>query len=201
MFTGIIQAVGTVKGRRSVSDGVSMTVTGIGALRNLEPGDSVAVNGVCQTVEYGSNGEITFTAVGETLKRTTLDELRSGSRVNVETAATVETALGGHIVQGHVDGVGTVRSLVRVGKDWLLSVRVPKEVLDLLVAKGSIAIDGVSLTVIDPKPDGVITVTIVPFTFENTIIGQYRAGTRVNVEADILGKYVIRFLERIRNKR
>jgi riboflavin synthase len=200
MFTGIVQVIGTISGRQNVGDGVSFAVNGLGSLPSIEPGDSVAINGVCQTVERCTPHEIRFTAVGETIKRTTLGQLRTGARVNIETAATVETALGGHIVQGHIDDVGTVRSFVRSGKDWLLSVHVPKDVLALIVPKGSVAIDGVSLTVIEPRPDGVITATIVPYTVENTIVKDYRNGTRVNVEADILGKYVVHFLERIRNK-
>jgi len=197
MFTGIIKVIGTIKTRRRVTGGESFTVSGLESLPAVSQGDSVAVNGVCQTVENCTTDEVTFTAVGETIQRTTLDQLRVGTRVNVETAATVETALGGHIVQGHVDGVGTVRSFKRKGEDWLLSVHLPKDVFDLVVPKGSIAIDGMSLTVIDPKPGGVVTATIVPYTFENSIVNDYRAGTRVNIEADILGKYIVHFLRNI----
>ncbi|UCG52513.1 MAG: riboflavin synthase [Candidatus Latescibacterota bacterium] len=201
MFTGIIERVSTVERLQSTADGVRFHISGLGLEDKVGPGDSVAVNGVCQTVEDVVSGNIVFTAVGETLKRTTMRSLHVGSRVNMETAATADSMLGGHIVQGHVDGLGTVQSFVRSGKDWLLSVRLSQDLLDLVVPKGSIAIDGVSLTVIDPKPAGVVTMTIVPFTFENTIIGDYRAGTRVNVEADILGKYVLQYLARIHKKR
>ena len=96
-----------------------------------------------------------------------------------------------------VKGIGTVKSFVRSGKDWILTVRVPQDVFDLVVPKGSVAIDGISLTVIDPKPGGVITMTVVPFTLENTIVKDYRAGMRVNVETDILGKYVLQYVSRI----
>ncbi|UCH83193.1 MAG: riboflavin synthase [Candidatus Latescibacterota bacterium] len=201
MFTGIVQKLGRIESKRTSADGAAFLVAGLGSGDGVELGDSVAVNGVCQTVEKLEADRIGFTAVGETLKRTTLDTLRIGSAVNLETAATAQTALGGHIVQGHVDGIGTVKSFVRAGKDWILSVRVSKEVLEVIVPKGSVAIDGISLTVIEPKPGGVITMTVVPFTFENTIVGDYRAGSRVNVETDILGKYVLQYISRIYGNR
>ena len=189
MFTGIIRTVGTIRRRRRVAGGVSFAVACPGLETGVSPGDSVAVNGVCQTVENSERGEIVFTAVGETLKRTTLGLLRTGARVNLETAATAESLLGGHIVQGHVDGVGTVQSFVKAGKDRILKVRVPKDVLEFIVPKGSIAIDGVSLTVIERGKGGVVAVTVVPYTLEHTVVEAYRSGTRVNVETDILGKY------------
>lgn len=191
MFTGIIRSVGTVRRRRRVAGGVSFTVAAPGWNGGISPGDSVSVNGVCQTVESSARGEIVFTAVGETLERTTLGTLRTGARVNLETAATVASLLGGHIVQGHVDGVGTVQSFARVGNDRILKLRVPREMLEFIVAKGSIAIDGVSLTVIECGKGGVVAVTIVPYTLEHTVVGGYRPGTTVNVETDILGKYAI----------
>ena len=201
MFTGIIQKIGKIEAKRSGAGGATFTVSGLGGRDGVQLGDSVAVNGVCQTVERLENDRIVFTAVGETLKKTTLDSLRLGSEVNLETAATAETALGGHIVQGHVDGIGTVKSFARAGKDWILSIRVPKEILDLVVAKGSVAVDGVSLTVIEPHPGGVIAMTVIPFTQEHTIAKDYRAGTRVNVETDILGKYVLQYINRIYGKK
>lgn len=201
MFTGIIQKIGKIEAKRTGSDGAAFVASGLGGDHGVELGDSVAVNGVCQTVDRLEADRIGFTAVGETLGRTTLDSLRLGSPVNLETAATAETALGGHIVQGHVDGIGTVKSFVRSGKDWILSVRVPKDVFDQIVPKGSVAIDGISLTVIEPKPGGVITMTVVPFTIDNTIVKDYRAGVRVNVETDILGKYVLQYISRIYGKK
>jgi riboflavin synthase len=197
MFTGIIQRIGKIESKRVGSDGAAFLVSGLGSDDGVGLGDSVAVNGVCQTVERMQSDRIEFTAVGETLNRTTLDSLRLGSRVNLETAATATTALGGHIVQGHVDGIGTVKSFVRSGKDWILSIRAPKDVFDQVVPKGSVAIDGISLTVIEPKPGGIVNMTVVPFTMENTIVKDYRAGMRVNVETDILGKYVLQYISRI----
>ncbi len=189
MFTGIIRTVGTIRRRQRVADGVSFTVDARGLEEGTSPGDSVSVNGVCQTIEEETRGEIVFTAVGETLRLTTLNSLRTGARVNLETAATAESLLGGHIVQGHVDGVGVVQSFARVGKDRILKVRVPRDMLEFIVRKGSIAIDGTSFTVIECGRGGVVAVTIVPYTLERTVVGGYRPGTKVNVETDILGKY------------
>lgn len=192
MFTGIVRKIGKIKNRRRSAAGLSMTINGLGAADGVSEGDSVAVNGVCQTVERVTGDEISFTAVGETLARTTLGSLVPGSRVNLETAARADTLLGGHIVQGHVDGVGTVRSFRRTGKDWLLKVSLPREMWSFVVPKGSIAIDGVSLTVIDITRTGIVSVTVIPFTLEHTVSGSYRSGTKVNIETDIIGKYARR---------
>jgi riboflavin synthase alpha subunit len=198
MFTGIIHTVGTVRERRRSPAGVTFTVAGVGSEGGVVPGDSVAVNGVCQTVERVEPRWIVFTAVGETLRRTTLGSLRVGARVNIEKAATAQSALGGHIVQGHVDGIGTVRSFVRVGRDWLLKLRVPRNVADLVVDKGSIAVDGMSLTVIECGRGGMVSVTIVPYTREHTVVHGYRSGMKVNIEADALAKYVRRYAGKAR---
>jgi len=197
MFTGIIQDLGAVTARTEIKEGVTFTVSAPGFSEKLGPGDSVSVSGVCQTVEEAVGNTFTFTAVGETLRLTTLGELDVDSPVNLERAATLETALGGHLVQGHVDGVATVESFERAGNDYLLAVRVPDEVFPYVVHKGSIAIDGVSLTAIDPKPGNIVTITIIPFTLEHTTMKHYRAGTRVNVEADVIGKYVHAYLSKI----
>ncbi len=197
MFTGIVQTIGKVESQRRSGEGVSFVVSGMGA-DILSAGDSVAINGVCQTVERPGEREFGFTAVGETLARTTMESLKRGAPVNLETAATPQTALGGHIVQGHVDGVGTVDSFARRGSDWILAVRVPVELMATVVPQGSVTIDGTSLTVVDAKPRGIVTMTIIPFTRDNTVARDYRSGTRVNVETDILGKYVARYLDQAR---
>jgi riboflavin synthase len=187
MFTGIIQSIGTIRAARRAAGGMSFRVDAPGFVERLSPGDSIDVNGACQTVDA--------------VKRTTLGRLSVGDRVNLEAAATLETPLGGHMVQGHVDGVGRVESFVKTGQDWILSIRIPDELTHLVVPKGSIAIDGVSLTVMEVPARNVIKITIVPFTVEHTIICAYRSGTLVNVETDIIGKYVISYLERSSNRK
>jgi riboflavin synthase len=195
VFTGIIAKVGTVKNRRRSVAGLSLSISGLGLADGVSPGDSVSINGVCQTLERVTADGISFTAVGETLSRTTIGSLPPGSRVNLEVAARADSFLGGHIVQGHVDGVATVYSFVKTGSDWLLKVRLPRELRGLVVPKGSIALDGVSLTVIDATPAGLVGVTVVPYTITHTIAGSYRSGVKVNVETDIIGKYVRRYVE------
>jgi len=199
VFTGIVEMIGEIEGARR---GVAGTVFAVraGAERfasSLKPGDSVAVNGVCLTVERTGPEHFEATAVGETLTRTTLGRARAGDRVNLERAATPTTALGGHIVQGHVDGVGRVQSFARNGLDRLLTVKLPADVYDYVVPKGAIAIDGVSLTVIERQPALRVTITMVPFTLERTIAAFYRSGTEVNVEVDVIGKYVRDYLTRM----
>jgi riboflavin synthase len=201
VFTGIIQHVGTVETARRTADGTSFTINAVGYASTIQPGDSVAVNGVCLTAETCDADRFTATAVGETLGRTTLGTMRPGGRVNLEQAATLDTALGGHLVQGHVDGVGRIKSFVKTGgkagSDRLLTIELPEDVYGYVVPKGSIAIDGISLTVVEQKPGRLITITIVPYTIDQTIAAAYRPGTTVNVEADIIGKYVKEYLNRI----
>jgi riboflavin synthase len=198
MFTGIIQAIGTVKTKMQTASGARFGISSPGFAQKVSPSDSAAVNGVCLTVEEVHAEHFTVTAVGETLNRTTLKDIGTQGRVNLECAVTPATALGGHLVQGHIDCIGTVVSSRRTGQDWLLSIRLPDEAYRLTVPKGSIAVDGVSLTIIDRLPGNVVTITVVPYTFEHTLIESYRTGSRVNIETDIIGKYVAQYLTRMR---
>jgi riboflavin synthase len=152
---------------------------------------------VCHTVEGYDGGTFAVTSVAETLRKTTMGELDAGSRVNLEAAARADTALGGHIVQGHVDGVGTVVSFTDEGEDRLLTIAVPEGIHELLVARGSIAVDGVSLTVARLYEEPRVSIAIIPYTLEHTNIGSYREGTRVNLEADVIGKYVKQYVDRL----
>jgi riboflavin synthase len=197
VFTGIIETMGTVHSTTRIAAGMTFAIDGGALAEALKPGDSVSINGACHTVESHRGTRFEVTSVGETLARTTMGELRRGSRVNLEASATPQTALGGHIVQGHVDGVGRVVSFVTAGQDRLLTLELPRDVYDIVVNKGSIAIDGVSLTVVERLPQNRITITIIPFTLEHTTMGSYRAGTRVNLEADVIGKYVLEYVRRL----
>lgn len=199
VFTGIVEAVGRV---RSVRDVAGARVFGLEVVLAPAPatGDSVAVNGVCLTVERADAGGFDATAVPETLARTTLAELVAGDAVNIERAATLERVFGGHLVQGHVDGVGRVVSLTRAadpaGGGWL-AVEVPAEVHDLCVDKGSIAIDGVSLTIARRDEDRRVEIALVPHTLAMTIAARYAPGRRVNLEADVVAKYVREYVKRL----
>jgi riboflavin synthase len=203
MFTGIIRSMGRVVSRVEGPAGHTFTISAPGMARRLAPGDSIAISGACMTVESVAGDTFAFTAVGESLIRTTLGNVDAGSPVNLEPAATPETALGGHIVQGHVDGVGRVVSFERVSRestasgelsDRLLTVELPAEVFVYAVEKGSIAIDGISLTIAGVGAGRTITITIVPYTLQETNVSEYKPGTPVNVEVDIVAKYVRHYL-------
>jgi riboflavin synthase len=188
MFTGLIDATGVIKRRNGVTqDGVKLL---IGArYKGVKKGESIAVNGACLTVERVVKGGFTVHAVATTLSRTLIGEWQMGRAVNLERALRASDRLGGHFVQGHVDGVGTVQRVTEMDDALLIDVRVPREVVDTTVLHGSIALDGVSLTVNSLTPPS-IQVSLVPFTREHTTLGTLQVGDRVHVEADVLGKYV-----------
>jgi riboflavin synthase len=196
MFTGIIERVGKIESLDAASDGGRLRVT-FGAPWAPTPpkiSDSIAVNGCCLTVvELGDN----FFAAdlsGETLRRTALGEKKAGAAVNLERPLAAGDRLGGHFVQGHVDAVGRVTRLVREGDSWWLSVRVPEDFRRYVAEKGSIAIDGISLTVARWN-DGVADFAIIPFTYEQTSMNGLVPGDAVNIECDVLAKYVEALME------
>jgi riboflavin synthase alpha subunit len=197
LFTGIIEGCGRVA---AIAPDGNLTRISVEAPKHLidgvRVGDSVAVNGGCLTVTKLDAGRFHFEAVQETLDRTSLGSLAVGARVNLERALRAGARLDGHIVQGHVDGTGRVRALSRRGEDVRLAVDCSAEVRDSLVEKGSVAIDGVSLTVVGVDAKG-FDVALIPHTLEITTLGELRPGVRVNLEADVLAKYVRRYVERV----
>ena len=195
MFTGIVETVGEVESVSPEGDLVRLRVRARRASEGVALGDSVAVNGVCLTVTGVDGERLGFDAVRETLERSALSDLEPGARVNLERAMRADGRLDGHIVQGHVDGVGRVRRLERRGDDVQLYVECDPELAGLLVDKGSVAIDGVSLTVVRAEPQG-FDVALIPHTLAETTLSGCRPGQRVNLEADILGKYVKTYLDR-----
>ncbi|MBN2055425.1 riboflavin synthase [bacterium] len=199
MFTGIIQEVGTVQ--RIVAGG-SRPELEIKAMMcdGLTTGESVAVNGVCLTVQSRRKDRMIASVSRETLEVTTLGMLKPGATVNLERALTMQSLLGGHLVQGHVDHVGEVAGVRRETAGWVVVVKYPREMAPFLVNKGSVAVDGVSLTVSRLAADS-FQVHIIPHTWENTVMRSYRSGSRVNLEADIIGRYVQRFMEWQRDDR
>ncbi|HLQ59138.1 MAG TPA: riboflavin synthase [Gemmatimonadales bacterium] len=194
MFTGIVSAVGRVEsaspnGGRGKGDGGR--VLHIRApYRGLKKGESIAVNGACLTVEKVVKGGFTVHAVQTTLGRTLIGEWQKGRSVNLERAVRAADLMGGHIVQGHVDGVATVARVVDAGDARLVDVAVPTDVAAVTILHGAITVDGVSLTVNAIPGPGVVQVSLVPFTREHTTLGRLATGDRVHVEADVLGKYV-----------
>lgn len=192
MFTGLIEEVGTIK---SITRGTvaRLVVASRRVVEDVAVGDSVSVNGVCLTVTATSDGELSFDAVPETLSRSTLADTRPGDKLNLEASLRAGKMIGGHFVQGHVDGVGTVESIRSLADSAVIRITAPAEVLRYVVEKGSIAIDGISLTVASVNADG-FTVAVIPHTLSVTTLGLKRAGDRVNLETDIIGKYVEKFL-------
>lgn len=192
MFTGLIEEIGEV---RSLTGGTvgRLAVASNVVIRDVALGDSVAVNGVCLTVTSVDDSLIGFDAVPETLSRSSLRDLRPGDRVNLEASLRAGKMIGGHFVQGHVDGVGTVESIRSLSDSAVIRIQAPREVLGYVVEKGSIAVDGISLTVASCDDAG-FTVAVIPHTLGATTLGLKRPGDRVNLEADIIGKYVEKFL-------
>jgi riboflavin synthase len=189
MFSGIVTEVGTIE---ALEDG-AVRVRGGDSLRRTKPGGSIAVNGVCLTAALIDGDVFSADVMPETLRHTGLGRLGPGSRVNLEPALGFGDEVGGHLVQGHVDGVGEVVAVSDEGNARWVSVRVPPEVREYCVLKGSIAIDGISLT-IGVLDGDVIKVSLIPHTLQSTIAAGYQPGTIVNLEADVLAKYVARYL-------
>jgi riboflavin synthase alpha subunit len=196
VFTGIIECVGRVAALEPRGGSTRLVIEAPAIAREVAAGESVSVNGGCLTVTAAAEGRVSFDAVPETLARTALGALRVGSRVNLERALRAGGRLDGHIVQGHVDGVGRVREVSRRGEDVRLSIGCDAAFHEWLVEKGSVAVDGVSLTVAGLDPGG-FEVALIPYTLAETTLGERRREDRVNLEADVLGKYVKRYLNRI----
>jgi riboflavin synthase len=194
VFTGIVREIGRVEGVERELEGARLRVRAPETAARAEVGDSIALNGVCLTAVEVANGLLTFDVVRETLKRSTLDRVRRGARLNMEPAVRAGEPLGGHIVQGHVDGVGRVRLVEPEGEGKRLVVELPPELDRYCVEKGSVALEGVSLTIADVLP-GAIVVALVPHTLAATTLGRIRAGDAVNVEVDVVAKQVERLLE------
>jgi len=193
VFTGIVREQGAVLSAEDVSNGRTLVVQAPATAALTGVGDSVAVNGCCLTATDASESALTFHAVPETIARTTLGAIRADDLVNVEPALRAGDPLGGHYVQGHVDAVGRVQSVEAEGEGLRVFVEAPADVLRYCVEKGSVTIDGVSLTVAEVAADA-FAVALVPHTIEATTLSALRPGQRVNLEADVLAKYVERLL-------
>jgi riboflavin synthase len=192
MFTGLVADLGTVAAVDATPDGVRVAIASA-LTGELREGDSVAVNGVCLTATDLHDGAFAADVMHETLRRSSLGALAAGSRVNLELPLRPTDRLGGHVVQGHVDGLGHVRAVSEDGFARIVEIEAPPEVLRYVVVKGSIAIDGISLTV-SAVTDGTLSVSLIPETLERTNLGAAAPGTPVNLEVDVLAKYVERLL-------
>ena len=193
MFTGLIAALGTVERLAEGSTSCRLTVRAPQLLSGVKIGDSIAVNGVCLTVVHLRGDTFTADVMPETVRRTTLHLLQPGDRVNLEKALRPTDGLDGHIVQGHVEGVGTIQQIIPEGNALVYRIQAPGELLRYIVEKGSIAVDGISLTVTETDDSG-FGVSLIPHTAKMTTLGYKSAGDAVNLETDILARYVEKIL-------
>jgi riboflavin synthase len=194
MFTGIVTDIGTVREARRSAGGLDLSIAS--AYEALEPGESIAVDGACLTVAEVLPGGFKVQIVPTSLERTRFAALRPGARLNLERALRIGDRLGGHLVQGHVDGVGTVLRVEDQPDRRLIDLQVPPEVARISIPLGSVTVDGVSLTVNAVPAPGTIQISLIPFTLEHTTLADRQPGDRVHLEGDAIGKYVAALLER-----
>ncbi len=195
MFTGLVAEMGDVVSLMKKGSGARLSLDAVEVSRNAKLGDSIAINGTCLTVVEVKGRTLTFDLSDETLRSSNLGELKARDRVNLEPALRPDDRLGGHFVTGHIDGTGVIRAKTREGEVYKIIIKTEPWIAEYLVEKGSVAVDGISLTVVDVMRDG-FSLVIIPHTAELTTIGFKGPGDRVNVEVDILGKYVARYLKR-----
>lgn len=193
MFTGIVEELGEILGRQHYKESIALLIRGIKIMEDIKEGDSIAVNGVCLTVAKISPAAFYADVMPETLRKTNLHELKAGEKVNLERALPVGGRLGGHFVSGHIDGTGIIISEKREGNAQIKLISAGNRVTRYVVEKGSVAVDGVSLTVVHVDKDS-FSVSLIPHTAKLTTLGYKKPGDKVNLEADMLGKYVEKLL-------
>ncbi len=193
MFTGIIEEVGTVQGVKPLPGGRELKIKA-GFASEVKVDQSISINGVCHTVTACDEHSFSVQSVDETLRKTSIGDLEEGMPVNLERSLRPDQLLDGHLVQGHVDGTGTIADIQKEGTDYLFTIEYPEEFAELIVGRGSICVDGISLTV--AREEGTrFTVAIIPYTYEHTNLNALAKGDRLNLEFDIIGKYVVRYLK------
>jgi riboflavin synthase len=193
VFTGIIKSVGTVANITSLDDGKEIGIASDFA-DEVNIDQSISINGVCHTVTACDVNTFTVQSVAETLRKTNIGDLQKNDPVNLERSLRPDQLLDGHIVQGHIDATGYIKKIEQEGTDWLFTVEYPREYSNLIVGRGSIAIDGISLTVANEQ-DNTFSVAIIPYTYEHTNLNAKEVGDTMNLEFDVLGKYVVKYLE------
>lgn len=194
IFTGIVEELGVLKNVQKGARSSQLNIQAEVVLEGLHVGDSIAVDGVCLTVVSFDGSSFVADVMPETMEKTTLRQLHPGQRVNLERALQVGDRLGGHLVQGHVDGIGTIRQQSVLDIATLVTIAAPREVLRYCVHKGSITVDGISLTITGVDRD-VLSVSLIPHTYRNTTMGFKKVGDSVNLETDIIGRYIEKYLQ------
>lgn len=193
MFTGIVEEIGTIKAMKPQKNAMELTISTKQLLSDVKLGDSIAVNGICLTVTSYTDTTFCVDVMNETLKRTSLSHLSCGSSVNLERAMSVQSRFGGHIVSGHIDGTGTITHIETDGIATLYTINSPSQITRYIVEKGSIAIDGISLTVVSVTEQS-FSISVLPHTKAHTILHTKRNGDLVNLEVDLVGKYIEKLL-------
>lgn len=193
MFTGIIQDIGTVTKLLTGKEGIKLEVASKFIVDSGKHGDSVSINGICLTITKKTANGVELDILEETSQRTNLRSLAQGSRVNLELALTLQTFVGGHLVQGHIDGTGKIVSLNQQAKQWVLKVQADPDIISQLFPKASIAVNGISLTIVDVSRD-TFSVHLIPTTYRDTMMQFAKPGDMLNIETDFLGKYVRHYL-------
>ncbi len=199
MFTGIIEDKGKVTAIQKDEKSMQLTLSSKKILEDVQLGDSISVNGVCLTVTHFTTEQFTVDVMPETVKATNIHSLKIGDYVNLERAMSANGRFGGHIVSGHVDGVGTIMSIKPVSNAVYIEIAVPKELADNCIPKGSITLDGTSLTLFNVTETSV-TISLIPHTFAETTFGMKKVGDQVNIETDMLGKYVLHHLNKTKEE-
>lgn len=196
MFTGIVQEVGIVRKAESLNGGGMQFEVECSFTSSCHLDESIAINGVCHTVTAFTDNTFTVQSVEETLRKTTMGSLNNGSEINLERSMTLQAGIEGHLVQGHVDTTGTITSIKSEETGWLIEVEFPSEFENMIVGRGSITMEGISLT-IAREESNTFTVAIIPYTWKHTNLKGKSVGDKVNLEFDVIGKYVVKYLESI----
>ena len=193
MFTGLIEEIGKIKEINSINGGIRINISASVIMSDLKIDDSIAVNGVCLTAVKVEQNNFVVEAVGETLNKTTFNELRENQIVNLERAIRLSDRLGGHLVQGHVNGIGRISNIKKLGENYFLEVEIPPRLSKYLIDEGSISIDGISLT-IAKLIDNKVGISVIPHTWKNTNLNSRKIGEKINIETDVIAKYIEKLL-------
>lgn len=193
MFTGIVQETGIIRASKSLNGGGLETTLACTFAATCHIDESISINGACHTVTAFNDETFTVQSVEETLRKTTMGDLVIGDDVNLERSLTLQTGIEGHMVQGHVDTVGNITAMVKEETGWLISISFPKEFENMIVGRGSITVEGISLTIAREEGNE-FTIAIIPYTWEHTNLNQKKVGDKVNLEFDVIGKYVVKYL-------
>jgi riboflavin synthase len=193
MFTGIIEEIGTVYSVKSEADGIELSIHTNNLSKKFREGDSVAIDGVCQTITQIGNDTFQVQAVGETLSKSTLGTFQPGRLINLESSLTLNSPLGGHLVQGHVQGIAKIKQWTKRAENYYLELDIPDQLIKYCIAEGSIAIDGISLTIAQLTGRNV-GINVIPYTVEHTTLHKKQVGDSVNIETDIIARYIERYM-------